>query len=71
MRIAHHSNKSKHEFATEGIILYLDEPFIKQPGGIETYVIRLDSNESYVFIDANKNCLRDLYNYLKDFFEGY
>jgi hypothetical protein len=70
MRIAHHSNKSKHEFATEGIILYLGNPHIQQPGGIETYVIRLANSEGHVLIDANKNCLRDLYNYLKDFFEG-
>jgi hypothetical protein len=71
MRIAHHSNKKENDHATEGSILYLDEPFIKQPGGIETYVIRLTNNESYVFIDADKNCLRGLYNDLKDFFEGY
>jgi hypothetical protein len=70
MRIAHCSHERKHEFATKGIILYLDEPIIKQPGDIETYVIRLDSNESYVFIDADKNCLHDLYNDLKPFFEG-
>jgi hypothetical protein len=57
-------------FATEGSILFLDKPVITRPGGVETYVIRLSNNESHVFIDADKNCLRDLYNDLKSFFEG-